>query len=182
MIIVLLQGGIAQRCREVSQKQGTRLDCALKHSHLSTMLENHVSLTRPLAFAGALPFVASALFLWSGELQFPGFGGVEKIASSYGLLILAFMAGSHWGQYLSGSKSGVNLLLTSNAVALAGWFAYLLLSSRLFFAILAALFAALLMIDRKLKSEGFLDSEYMTTRSVVSAIVVMSLAIIALKV
>jgi ATP/ADP translocase len=146
------------------------------------MTHQNLSMTRPLAFAGALPFLASALFLWSGETQFPGLGSVQNIAASYGLLILAFMAGAHWGQYLAGLQTRMNLFVISNVVALAGWFAYLLLSPRLFFAVLAALFAALLMIDRNLKAEGLLDAGYVVTRSVVSAIVVLSLAVIALKV
>jgi ATP/ADP translocase len=146
------------------------------------MAPAHIMLTRALAFAGALPFVASALLLWSGERAFPGLGQVQTIAASYGLLILAFMAGIHWGQALSGVATNINLFITSNAIALAAWFAYLLLSPKLFFASLAALFAAILIIDRTLAAAGTLDRNYLVTRSVVSAIVVLSLAIIALKV
>jgi ATP/ADP translocase len=140
------------------------------------------SFTRPLAFAGALPFVASALLLWAGHASVPVLGSVANIASSYGLLILAFMAGVHWGQRLSGVETELNLFLISNAIALAGWFAYLLLLPQLFFASLAVLFAVVLMVDKRLAAEGHLLPDYICTRTAVSALVVMSLAVIALKV
>jgi hypothetical protein len=139
-------------------------------------------LTRLLALAGAIPFVACAAALLLGITTVPLLGLVTTIAASYGLLILAFMAGVHWGQQLSGLRTSLNLFLISNAIALAGWFSYLLLPQRLFFASLAALFAVLLMVDRSVARDGNLTPEYMRTRSLVSAIVVVCLAVIALKV
>jgi ATP/ADP translocase len=146
------------------------------------MQNTSIALTRPLAFAGALPFVACALLLWAGHTSLPVLGSVSNIAASYGLLILAFMAGVHWGQRLGGLETSLNLFLISNAVALAGWFAFLLLSPKMYFASLAVLFAVVLMIDRRLAAEGHLSADYIRTRTVVSALVVMSLAVIALKV
>jgi ATP/ADP translocase len=146
------------------------------------MQHTTAAITRPLAFAGALPFVASALLLWAGHTSLPVLGSVSKIAASYGLLILAFMAGVQWGQRLVGIETSLNLFLISNAVALAGWFSYLLLSPKLFFASLALLFAVVLLIDKRLAAEGHLSDDYIRTRTAVSALVVMSLAVIALKV
>jgi ATP/ADP translocase len=146
------------------------------------MQNTSVAITRPLAFAGALPFVASALLLWADHTSLPVLGSVANIAASYGLLILAFMAGVHWGQRLSGVETSLNLFLTSNVTALAGWFAYLLMAPRLFFASLAVLFAVVLLIDRRLGAEGHVSIDYIRTRTAVSALVVLSLAVIALKV
>jgi Protein of unknown function (DUF3429) len=146
------------------------------------MPNTSTALTRPLAFAGALPFVTSALLLWAGHSSLPVLGSVSNLAASYGLLILAFMAGVQWGQRLVGIETGMNLFLISNAIALGGWFAYLLLSSKLFFASLAVLFAVVLMIDKRLAAEGHLSADYIRTRTAVSALVVLSLAVIALKV
>jgi ATP/ADP translocase len=146
------------------------------------MQNTSTAITRPLAFAGALPFVACALLLWAGHTSLPVLGSVTNIATSYGLLILAFMAGVQWGQRLSGVETSINLFVISNAIALAGWFAYLLLSPKLFFASLAVLFAIVLMIDKRLAAEGHLSTDYIRTRTAVSALVVMSLAVIALKV
>jgi ATP/ADP translocase len=146
------------------------------------MQNTSTAITRPLAFAGALPFVAAALLLWAGHVSVPVLGSVANIAASYGLLILAFMVGVQWGQRLSGVETRLNLFLISNAIALAGWFAYLLLSPKLFFASLAVLFAVVLMIDKRLAAEGHVSADYIRTRTAVSALVVMSLAVIALKV
>ena len=146
------------------------------------MQNTSAAITRPLAFAGALPFVACALLLWAGHSTVPVLGPVSNVAASYGLLILSFMAGVHWGQRLSGVETSLNLFLTSNAVALAAWFSYLLLSPRLYFASLAVLFAVVLLIDRRLGAEGHISSDYLRTRTSVSALVVLSLAVIALKV
>lgn len=146
------------------------------------MQNTSTALTRPLAFAGAFPFVTCAVFLWAGHVSVPVLGSVSNIAASYGLLILAFMAGVQWGQRLSGVETSLNLFLISNAIALAGWFSYLLLSPKLFFASLAVLFAVVLMIDKRLAAEGHLSPDYIRTRTTVSALVVMSLAVIALKV
>jgi ATP/ADP translocase len=146
------------------------------------MQNTTIAITRPLAFAGALPFVASALLLWAGQASLPVLGAVSTIAASYGLLIFAFMAGVQWGQRLVGIETSLNLFLISNAIALAGWFAFLLLSPKMYFASLAVLFAVVLMIDKRLAAEGHLSADYIRTRTVVSALVVMSLAVIALKV
>jgi Protein of unknown function (DUF3429) len=146
------------------------------------MQNTTAAITRPLAFAGALPFVASALLLWAGHVSVPVLGSVSNIAASYGLLILAFMAGVQWGQRLSGIETSLNLFLISNGIALAAWFSYLLLQQRLFFASLALLFAVVLMVDKRLAAEGHLSDDYIRTRTAVSALVVISLAVIALKV
>lgn len=146
-------------------------------------MQSHTTdITRPLAFAGALPFVFCALLLWTGTASLPVFGAVSSIAASYGLMILSFMAGVHWGQRLSGVETSLNLFLISNAIALAAWFSFLLLQPRLFFASLAVLFALLLMIDRRLWAEGQITRDYLSTRTTVSALVVVSLAVIALKI
>jgi Protein of unknown function (DUF3429) len=137
------------------------------------MQNTSTALARRLAFAGALPFVASALLLWAGHVSVPVLGSVPNIAASYGLLILAFMAGVQWGQKLAGIETSLNLFLISNAIALAGWFAFLLLSPQLFFASLLVLFAALLLIDKHLASKGHLSADYIRTRTTVSALVVL---------
>jgi Protein of unknown function (DUF3429) len=150
--------------------------------HKVLMQNTNKAITHPLASAGVLPFVACALLLWAGHTSLPKLGSVSNIASSYGLLILSFMAGVHWGQQLSGVETSFNLFMTSNAVALAAWFSYLLLPARLYFASFAVLFAVLLLIDRRMAAEGHISTGYLRTRTTVSALVVLSLAVIALKV
>ena len=94
---------------------------------------------------------------------------------SYGLLIIAFMAGVHWGQYLSGVRGQMNLLVSSNFVALLAWFGFLLLPTVWFFVLLVALFAVLYFIDMQLHA----PSDYLKTRRNVTAVVCLSLLVTA---
>jgi hypothetical protein len=53
-----------------------------------------------LAFAGATPFLACALLPLIGIESIAPIGRLETVASSYGLAIICFLAGSHWATYL----------------------------------------------------------------------------------
>jgi hypothetical protein len=78
--------------------------------------------------------MASAALCVLGVERVPFFGPGQSIATSYGLLIVAFMAGVHWRQALSGKNGAINLFVTSNTAALAAWFAFLLLPAAWFMA------------------------------------------------
>ena len=136
-----------------------------------------MSLTSPLLkslpYAGALPFVGCAILLMLGIREVPLFGKIETITLAYGLTIVSFMAGVHWGQLLSGVKSKINLLVSSNAVALAAWFGFLLLPSHYFSAQLILLFLLLYGIDRHLN----LKTNYLTTRRNVTVLVCLSILV-----
>lgn len=132
-----------------------------------------------LPFLGVLPFVFGAAAVWfSWTLPF----GLQPAGflSSYGLVILGFMAGVHWGQHLSGMRSRLNLPLASNAFALAAWFVWLLLPPRPYFLLLAILFALLLAVDWRLCGSGAISPAYWRTRVQVTIIVIAALAIGAL--
>jgi hypothetical protein len=126
---------------------------------------------RILPYAGALPFIGCAVLQLIGITEFPLAGDLKSVASSYGLTIVSFMAGIHWGQYLEGRRARVNLLITSNAVTLMAWFGFLLLSTLAFSLLLAALFSAVYLIDRQLHPQ----SDYLTTRRNVTLLVAASL-------
>jgi phosphoglycerol transferase MdoB-like AlkP superfamily enzyme len=132
-------------------------------------------LLRILPFAGTIPFVAGAALLLTGNQALPFIGSTERAILSYGLLILSFMAGVHWGQYLSGVRTSVDLLLTSNVITLATWFGFLLLPAQWFCLLLVLLFIAVYLIDRTLHA----GSDYLTTRRNVTGIVCASLLLAA---
>lgn len=138
-------------------------------------------MTRLLAIAGIAPFAACAAMLLAGVREAPHLGDVQRLVASYSLLILAFMAGVHWGQRLSGIAAGLNLFILSNVVALAGWFAYLFFPARLYFGALIALFVLLFAIDRMIAARGGLSPHYLQTRTGVTAAVVACLCAIAFK-
>ncbi len=136
-----------------------------------------------LTYLGAIPFVACALLLALGLTDFPYPGAAGEIVRAYGLVIVSFMAGVHWGQQIaSKAETGVNLQLTSIAVALIAWGSHLMVGDAAFAMILMALFAALLAIDFTLYQRGVIDRRYFTVRCIVTAIVISSLGVVAASV
>lgn len=131
-----------------------------------------------LTYAGALPFVACALLPWVGVEHVGRLGSVYRIAALYGLVIASFVAGSHWGIYLSRrGDAPVNLFVTSNVVAVAVWFVSLLGNFRSTLLALMLAFAYLVLVDFRLQRAGITTTDYWRTRLRVSAIVVASLAV-----
>ena len=139
------------------------------------------SLRRNLAFSGVIPFGLCALLLGFGFKELRVVGDLNRTLSSYTVLIFAFMAGVHWGQYLQGIKSRVNLLVESNALAIACWFAYLLLPVGWFYAANTLGFARLLWTDYSLYREGEITKSYLQTRAYVTTLVIASLMIAAIN-
>jgi Protein of unknown function (DUF3429) len=139
----------------------------------------NIALLRLLPFAGALPFICAALALYCRIDTLPYIGSVPKSVLAYGLAILSFMAGVHWGQYLSGLSARPNLLITSNFATVLSWLGYILLSSAQFACLLIVLFLALLFIDRQLETFGHIHPDYLRTRIGVTLLVIISLAVIA---
>ena len=131
--------------------------------------KSDVHLTLP--YAGALPFVGGAVCLIFGIETLPVLGSTLHFLLTYGLVIVSFMAGVHWGQYLSGVRGKVNLLVSSNAVALAAWFGFLLLSALWFCLLLVLQFTLLYVIDVRLHP----GSDYLRTRRNVTMLVCLSL-------
>lgn len=140
-------------------------------------MQSNTPLLRILPYAGALPFVACALLLLFGVKEIKGPGHTIGVALAYSLVIVSFMAGVHWGQFLSGLRPGVNLLVSSNAVALIAWGSYLVLAPIYECLVFVALFAFLYWIDTQLE----LDALYMRTRRYVTLMVCTSLLLIALS-
>jgi Protein of unknown function (DUF3429) len=140
---------------------------------------SYSSLLRTLPYAGALPFVLGAAAQFSSTLPtliyMVMFIDVQHLVLSYGLLIVSFMAGVHWGQSVSGVQSRFNLLVSSNAVALIAWVCYLTLPPFYVCLVFAALFALLYVIDTRLS----LDPSYLQTRRNVTCIVGISLVAVA---
>ena len=137
-------------------------------------------LTRSLAAAGAIPFLIGALAPLLGVEIETRRGDIEAAVLAYGLTIASFMAGVHWGTALSSSRPlPVNLFISSNAIALAAWFAYLFASASVAALILAALFAVLLGIDWKLRKADVIDNVYWQTRLWVTVVVIACLVLMA---
>ena len=132
-----------------------------------------------LALAGTLPFIASALLPLLGHDSLPHLGPLDQVVASYGLAIVCFLAGAHWGVYLSGRSTGsLNLFIISNVIFLAVWFAYVGAGIKIAIGIQVAAFLALLFIDLRLKNSDVISAAYFQVRMMATMIAVVSLLVV----
>lgn len=63
-------------------------------------------LARRLGYAGLIPFIASALFVWLlvGRIDDEPFAFVVRALSTYAALILSFLGGMRWGLVMPSSQ------------------------------------------------------------------------------
>jgi len=133
-----------------------------------------------LAYAGTIPFVLCALLPWLGLPVVPRLGSTAEIAAGYSVAIASFMAGVHWGTFLyQSARTPLNLLLTSNAVTVGVWLAFLLMPAALSLMVMLGAFLILLSIDIRLAQMNLLTDEYLSMRRRVTGIVVACLAMTA---
>ena len=131
-----------------------------------------------LAYLGTIPFIVGAILISLGHPSFFVINDPVSFVSSYGLIIVVFMSGIHWGQYISVEVSHlINLLISSNIITLLTWFAYLFASVQVALISYCLSFFVLLLIDAKLKSVAVITANYFRTRLIVTTIVIISLVI-----
>lgn len=132
-----------------------------------------------LALAGTIPFVASAVLPLLGYPALPYLGSMDQLVASYGLAIVCFLAGVHWGTYLLGRSAGsLNLFVLSNVLFLAAWFAYIGGGVRIALGAQIIVFLALLWIDFRLQSAEVISAKYFRVRGLATLIAVISLLIV----
>ena len=132
-----------------------------------------------LMYAGTVPFIFSSVFFGLDIHELPLLGSVEKTLSVYALVILSFLAGSHWGQHLHIKKGIWNhyLPILSNIIAVLLWLGFLLFSFKILMVMFTATFFVLLFIDHRLFQMDLISRHYFQTRFFVSLIVIISLII-----
>lgn len=132
-----------------------------------------------LALAGTIPFIACAMLPLLGYDSLPRLGPLDELVASYGLAIVCFLAGSHWGSYLSGrSADSLNLFVISNVIFLATWFAYVGTGNRSALITQVFAFLTLLFIDLRLKESDVISAAYFRVRTTATLIAVVSLLIV----
>jgi hypothetical protein len=132
-----------------------------------------------LTYAGALPFIACALMPLFGMETLWNLGGYVHIAAAYGLAIVCFLCGAHWGTYLYNRPAAPdNLFVTSNVIVVACWFAFLMAAQAITLFVLILAFLCLLFIDYRLLRAGLLTEYYFRMRTIATVIAVVSLALI----
>lgn len=118
-------------------------------------------LARKLGYAGLLPFIGGALFVFllSGRIEDEPFNFVVLALSSYAALIVSFLGGIPWGLVMWRSAAGDALpdaqqraLWTGIAYSLAAWIA-LLMPPHAGLVVMGVLLVACYLTDRKLYPE-----------------------------
>jgi hypothetical protein len=135
-----------------------------------------------LTLIGTLPFIACALLPLLGIDSISPFGNLHALANSYGLAIICFLSGVHWGMYLSDRFAGsLNLSAVSNAIFLTVWFAFIGANLAWAIAIQVIAFLFLLVIDQRLREGNAISAYYFRIRSAATGIAVVAPLIILLS-
>lgn len=143
---------------------------------------NTKSLYTVLAFAGVVPFLACALLPLVGIDALPRIGRLDEVANSYGLAIICFLSGIHWAQHLDGRVAmPLNLMVSSNAIFLFAWFAFIMTATKWSLALQILALVAILLVDRSLKRAGVIDEDYFRVRLIATALASAALALIILS-
>lgn len=131
-----------------------------------------------VTYAGALPFIACAMMLYSGIETLEGVGSVSNMSAVLALIIISFIAGIHLGTYIFyRTQTPKPLFIISNIIAAAAWLSLLLADIKVAFSVLIFAFVYLLAVDYLLKRELFLSTKYFNTRLIVTLITTGSLLI-----
>lgn len=114
-------------------------------------------LARRLGYAGLVPFVLCALFIWllAGRVEDAPFDFVVKALSTYAALVLAFLGGVPWGLIMWQSGAGMppaphheRALWTGLLYTLGAWIG-LLMPPHAGLVVLGVLLAVCYLTDRK---------------------------------
>jgi len=130
-----------------------------------------------LALAGAIPFVAGTALLWIGSPVSPSL--VTNALSAYAAVILSFLGGAQWGTALSinasAPRSARTLFLLSVMVPLLAWSMTFIdaIRHKLIFAL--GLFALIWVVDALLHLQQLIPAWFFRLRSIVTALVAVSL-------
>jgi Protein of unknown function (DUF3429) len=133
---------------------------------------------RWLTFAGAIPFIACSAALWFAPNQYRSF--TVGILTTYAAVILSFLGGIQWGMAVNlidtAPKSARNIFLLSVVPSLLAWAMLLLPEPKTRILVAIFLFAFVWVIDALLNVQKLIPLWFFKLRSMISLIVIASLA------
>lgn len=136
------------------------------------MHSTQTQLAKILTFSGALPFAGAVLAQLQGMANYHS----DYLALTYGAVIISFLAGIHWGLFLTHAQyTRVNLLVSSNLLALIAWASLFFLITVTQSLVQIVCFIALWFIDRRLYAEGVIEGWYYQLRTQITSVVVIFL-------
>lgn len=134
------------------------------------MNAQHITQAKLLTRLGALPFVASVgieLLGWH-DLH------IAYFVIAYGAVIVSFLAGIHWGLFLlRNGQLHLNLLLSSNVLALFAWASLLIPPVEIQLLVQMLCFVVLLWIDKQLSTDMAIEPWFYALRKQITAVVLL---------
>jgi hypothetical protein len=146
---------------------------------MTTKRLSTTNLPHALIYAGSLPFIVGAILLLLDISSLPVLGNVTNLTATYGLVIVTFLNGIHWGQQLSLGFARPSLFISSNIITVGIWLSWLLASPQLFMVLLTLPLVVLLYIDFILRGGNFIAQDYFQSRLIISIAVISSLLVAA---
>lgn len=130
---------------------------------------------KSLAALGAIPFIAAVFAQFAGMAEYH----TTYLSLTYGAVIISFLSGIHWGVYLTHSQeTRINLLVSSNLLAILAWLSLLFLVPVTQFLIQITCFIALLLIDRQLAADGVIERWFYQLRKHITLLVILCMLIL----
>lgn len=134
-----------------------------------------IKLAKRLTYAGTLPLLACIVGIVVTKVTL----AFHIIASAYAGVIIAFVCGIHWTVYLFiAEKCPINLLISSNVIALAAWLSLLIRSAHTTYIMQLSCFGVLLLLEYKLVKIAILPEWFWQLRRNATLIVCLSLIIL----
>lgn len=134
------------------------------------MQTQHIRWAIILTYLGAVPFILAVAAPLFGMASYH----TAYLVLTYGAVIISFLAGIHWGLFLSYAESArINLLVSSNVIALLAWGSLLLLLPVTQFLIQMLCLVALLLIDRQLHQAAVISDWFFRLRTQITALVML---------
>lgn len=139
------------------------------------MQRDQIIWAKGLTLLGAIPFVAAVLAQIAGMAHYH----TAYLSLTYGAIIISFLSGIHWALYITHAKAKrINLLLSSNILALLAWLSLLLLVPVTQYLIQITCFISLLLIDRQLAADGAIEAWFYQLRLQISSLVIICLLLL----
>ncbi|QDC43242.1 DUF3429 domain-containing protein [Methylophilus medardicus] len=139
------------------------------------MQRDQIIWAKALTLLGAIPFVAAVLAQIAGMAHYH----TAYLSLTYGAIIISFLSGIHWGLYITHAKAKrINLLVSSNILALLAWLSLLLLVPVTQYLIQITCFISLLLIDRQLAADGAIEAWFYQLRLQISSLVIICLLLL----
>lgn len=129
--------------------------------------------------AGAIPFIAAAAFIFNGVESIGPLRSVTESLLAYGLAIVSFVAGTHWGIYLQFKAAApTNLFVSGNAAVLVPWLTFVVGSIEHTLIALFLTFVFLALVEWRLCMANLVTRTYFHMRVAATLIVGISLLLV----